>query len=292
MLSERLLDAFDAFAGTIFPATDGVPSAADLGAGARLAGEIFDRLPDDRARRDLEQVLRLMDSGFGAIVLFGMPGTLRTMEPEARATALRRMSRSPIGKVRQGFKALKALSGILHANPPSGRDRWPLWDAMGYPGPHLPDPADPGSVVPVVLDRDTDWECDVVVVGSGAGGGVAAAVLAAAGLDVVVLDRGPFRRPEDFGHRERETLGDLYLQGGLASTADGAIALIAGSALGGGTVVNYTTSFATPQRVREEWDRVSGLTGVFTGSEYDESSRAVHDRYGVNTEHGHLATRD
>jgi len=292
VLSSRLIDAFDAFAGTILPATGEVPSASDLGAGARLAAEVFDRLPDDRARRDLEQVLRLMDSGLGAVLLFGMPGTLASMSPDAREDALRRMSRSPIRKVRQGFQALKALSGILHANPAPGSERWPLWDAMGYPGPHLPEPAAPGSVRPVVLGADAAWECDVVVVGSGAGGGVAAAVLAAAGLDVVVLDRGPYRTPADFGHREQEALGDLYLQGGLASTADGAIALIAGSALGGGTVVNYTTSFATPERVREEWDRVSGLTGVFTSGEYEQSSRAVHERYGVNTEHGHLASRD
>ena len=292
MLSPRLLAAFDAFAGTIFPASEGVPSAADLGAGARLGDELWDRLPDDRSRHDLEQVLRLMDSGLGAILLFGMPGTLASMSPDARTEALRRMSRSPIRKVRQGFQALKALVGVLHANPPPGHDRWPPWEAMGYPGPHLPEPAPPGAVRPVTLDGDTAWTCDVVVVGSGAGGGVAAGVLATAGLDVVVLDRGPFRTPAEFGHREQEALGDLYLQGGLASTADGGIALIAGSALGGGTVVNYTTSFATPDRVREEWDRVSGLSGVFTGAEYEDSSRAVHERYGVNTDHGHLASRD
>ncbi|HSM01699.1 MAG TPA: GMC family oxidoreductase N-terminal domain-containing protein [Acidimicrobiia bacterium] len=292
MLAPRLLDAFDAFAGTIFPAIDGVRSASDLDAGRRLGAEIFDRLPDDRARRDLEQVLRLMDSGLGSILLFGMPGTLASMPPDVREDALRRMSRSPVRKVRQGFQALKALAGILHANPAPGWDTWPLWEAMGYPGPHLPEPASPGTVRPITIEGDEEWECDVVVVGSGAGGGVAAAVLAGAGLDVVVLDRGPYRTPGEFGHREYEALGDLYLQGGLASTSDGGIALIAGSALGGGTVVNYTTSFATPDRVRQEWDRVGGLPGVFTGAEYEESSRVVQQRYGVNTEYGHPATRD
>jgi choline dehydrogenase-like flavoprotein len=43
---------------------------------------------------------------------------------------------------------------------------------------------------------------DVVIVGSGAGGGIAAYVLAKAGLSVIVLEKGPWATPQDFGDDE------------------------------------------------------------------------------------------
>lgn len=293
MLDSRLAACFAAAADTLFPAVSGrAPGAEQLGVAHRLATELRGRLPDDRARGDLERLLRTMDSGLGAILLFGMPGAFTSMTPEARVEALRRMSRSPIGRARLGFKALKALAGMLYVNPPGDADRWPVWEAMGYPGPHLPPPGPSSGVAPATVEADATWECDVVVVGSGAGGGVAAGVLAAAGLDVVVLEKGPHREPADFTHRETEALADLYLDGALGSTADGGVSLIAGSALGGGTIVNYTTSFATPPEVRAEWDRVSGLRGVFTGADFEASSRAVRGRFGVNRDHNQPSNRD
>jgi choline dehydrogenase-like flavoprotein len=52
---------------------------------------------------------------------------------------------------------------------------------------------------------------DFVIVGAGAAGGVLARELATAGLGVVVLEQGPWRRSEDFGHDELATwmLADL-----------------------------------------------------------------------------------
>ena len=47
----------------------------------------------------------------------------------------------------------------------------------------------------------------------------------------------------------------VYLNGGGMTTQDGSIGLLAGSTLGGGTVVNYTFSFRTPDHVRAEWAR-------------------------------------
>src|SRR5207244_12106391 len=44
----------------------------------------------------------------------------------------------------------------------------------------------------------------------------------------------------------------LYYQGGFAATSDAGVALIAGGCLGGGTVINYTTSFRSPDWLRDE----------------------------------------
>ena len=43
---------------------------------------------------------------------------------------------------------------------------------------------------------------DFVVVGSGAAGGVVARELSTAGLDVVVLEQGPYVKPDQFNHDE------------------------------------------------------------------------------------------
>ncbi|MGH8942088.1 MAG: GMC family oxidoreductase N-terminal domain-containing protein, partial [Acidimicrobiia bacterium] len=155
-----------------------------------------------------------------------------------------------------------------------------------------PPPATPKPITTEMVDRDKTIECDVAVIGSGAGGGIAAGILAAAGLDVTVLERGGYRNESDFTHLESDAYSSMYLDGGLNSTSDGGVLMLAGSTLGGGTVVNYTTSFATPDSVREEWDRVAGFSNVFVGDDFGESLTAVEHGLGVNKDYGTSSTRD
>src|SRR4029453_16022619 len=100
---------------------------------------------------------------------------------------------------------------------------------------------------------------------SGAGGGVVAGELARAGLDVVVLEKGGYAAERDFSHQEGDAYRDLYLYGLTLTTDDLACRIVAGSTLGGGTVVNYTTSFATPPAVLAEWAAVSGVDAFVSG---------------------------
>ena len=51
-----------------------------------------------------------------------------------------------------------------------------------------------------------ELDCDVVIVGSGAGGGAAAGMLAAAGLDVIVIETGDYYDDEDFDGSELSAL--------------------------------------------------------------------------------------
>ncbi|HET8788671.1 MAG TPA: GMC family oxidoreductase, partial [Actinomycetes bacterium] len=130
-----------------------------------------------------------------------------------------------------------------------------------------------------------------VVVGSGAGGGVAAAELAGAGLDVVVLEKGGYAAERDFTHEEGDAYRDLYLYGLTLTTDDLACRILAGSTLGGGTVVNYSTSFPTPPAVLAEWAAVSGVD-AFVSGEVAASLEAVAGRLGVTEAQSRPGARD
>ena len=128
------------------------------------------------------------------------------------------------------------------------------------------------------------------MVGSGAGGGPAAAVLAASGLDVVVLEAGDHLEEADFDGSEATAFRRMYVGNAAAATADQSVGLLAGSCLGGGTVVNYSTSFRTPRRRSRQWAR-RGATS-FEGPEFDRSLDAVWERLEVNRDHNRPSSRE
>jgi choline dehydrogenase-like flavoprotein len=146
------------------------------------------------------------------------------------------------------------------------------------------------TVTPEAPDRDMRLDCDVVIVGSGAGGGAAAGALTEAGLDVVVLEAGDYVPDADLVPGEYEGYRRLYLNGGAMASDDAGLGLLAGATLGGGTTVNYTTAYRTPDRVREEWARF-GARGVAT-EDFDRALDAVFERLQVNDEHTWPGRRD
>lgn len=127
---------------------------------------------------------------------------------------------------------------------------------------------------------DIGMECDVVIVGSGAGGGVMAATLSKQGLKVIVLERGPYFAAGDITTLEGPGMLHMYEKGGTQATDDGGVALIAGRVLGGGTAVNWSVCFKTPDNVRDEWAMGHGL-GLFTTERYDRAMQAVWERLRV-----------
>ncbi len=110
------------------------------------------------------------------------------------------------------------------------------------------------------------------------------------GKDVIVLEAGSYYDDADFDGAELGGFQRLYLEGGFAATADQSVGLLAGECLGGGTVINYCTSFRTPDDVRGEW----AAAGVpwFTSEEYTSSLDAVCARLSVNLEHNRVSARE
>ena len=112
------------------------------------------------------------------------------------------------------------------------------------------------------LSADRAVECDVVVIGSGAGGGVTAEILAQAGLKVAIVEEGPLAGSSEFRMREREAYPRLYQESAGRQTLDKAITILQGRCVGGGTTVNWTSSFRTPPRVLAHWSQGLGLASM------------------------------
>ncbi|MEO6575571.1 MAG: GMC family oxidoreductase [Polyangiaceae bacterium] len=108
---------------------------------------------------------------------------------------------------------------------------------------------------------DLVLDADVCVIGTGAGGAVAAATLANKGLSVLMIEEGGYYTHADFTMREKDTEPRLYQEGMSRATADGSIAILQGRAVGGTTVVNWTTCFRTPEDVVLHWKTKHGVGG-------------------------------
>lgn len=192
------------------------------------------------------------------------------------------------GEGRLALKQLKAMTfgDLFGSFDADGRN--PMWDAIEYPGPvsKPPSPEQAPKTIPIerVGGGEATLEADVCIVGSGAGGSVLAARLAQAGRSVIVLEAGGYRNESDFRQLEAEG-AKMYLGGGLGWSEDGSLGLLAGSTLGGGTVINSMACRPTPQDVREAWAGV-GLEGV-DGPEWDACAARVWERLGANTEATH-----
>jgi len=276
-LSPAARDVLQAVAATLI-----VDGPADLG--ERVARRIAS-LPRPADRAELDLLLRLLDRGIVNLVVSGIPKPFTRMSPAQRERCLRGWAMSRLPQRRKAFQALKRLTTVTHYTTPAAAR------AIGYPGPLGPPPATPKPIQPVAITADTTLSCDVVVVGSGAGGAVVAAELVAAGKDVIVLEKGGYRNEADFTHLEGDALETMYDAGGLLSTSDLGLVVLQGATLGGGTVINYTTSFPTPDRVRGEWARDHHLPH-FESAEFTRALDAVARRIGVNTDHAKPSGRD
>jgi choline dehydrogenase-like flavoprotein len=233
-------------------------SAAQLGVPAAMEEAI--RGFSARQKQELRLFLRLLESPLFLLVATGHRSGLTAMSRVQREAALYALATSWLPQARSGFQALKRLATFLFYAVMDGEGRNAAWSALSYEPP-APAPAR-AALSLTTITRDTTLEADVCVVGAGAGGGVVAAQLAAVGKRVVVLEAGPRDQASDFEQRELIGMQRLYLDQGTTATRDLSIAMLAGSALGGGTTVNWQTSLRTPDFIRDEWAARSGVRAL------------------------------
>jgi len=174
-------------------------------------------------------------------MLAGSPRPFKTLSQEKREKYLTAMANSPMGQLRQGYQAIKRLAGFVYYAAPDATGVNPNWEAMDYTPPSLPQADAPQPIQPLKITEDTTLEADVVVIGSGAGGGLVAGELAMAGKSVVVLEKGGYNNEANFTLQEAQATPELYLKRGTLTTKDLGVVVLAGSTLGGGTTINWTS---------------------------------------------------
>ncbi len=112
------------------------------------------------------------------------------------------------------------------------------------------------------LAHDITLEADIAIVGSGAGGGTSAEILSAAGFKVLLIEEGPLRSSRDFDMLEPTAYASLYQEAIGRTSQDGAITILQGRAVGGSTLVNWTSSFRTPPATLAHWAREHAVQGL------------------------------
>ncbi len=266
---------------------------------ARLGTEVLDEAADPSQIRQLRLALRLMESRLANLVLARQPATFTSMSPAARERYLLRWALSPIGLRRSAFGSLrKLLTYFAYADPGADASGNPRHAVIGYVPEWPPVTNDPTPIRPTALpfdvgsaDEPMTLEADVVVVGSGAGGGVVAAAAAEAGRSVVVLEAGPFVDEASMPRSEMQAYDTLYLNHGLVTTWDGSITMLAGSSVGGGTLINWMTSLEAPAHVRSMWARVHGLDDIADGEAWSDDIATIESELSVSPVE-HFAPKD
>lgn len=244
------------------------PERADAPGGVALMLRALDALPAHRRAR-LQPLLALLDAAGFARWPLGR-----------REALLRACADAPVPALRSGFQALKRLALFAAYGALDDGGGNPLWPALGYAGPRSDRP--PEAPAPSVQHGARGvLRADAVVVGSGAGGGVAAALLAQAGLDVIVLEAGPAADAAAHAQSEARAMAELYLDAGLAASDDLGVAILAGACVGGGTAVNWSTSLRLTEPVAAQWAAASGVDAL--SAELDASYDAVAARLGLQT---------
>ncbi len=185
------------------------------------------------------------------------PWRFSRLDLGAREDFLVKMEGSRFGPHQDLLVLAKVLCTLGYAVVPEVKERVGYEVTCALADGSVPEPA--GSLGDTVPRGDGE-DCDVVIVGSGAGGAAAAATLAEAGLDVVVLEAGGNYNRSNYPRDPIEAITALYREAGL-TVAEGRppIPVPVARAIGGTTVINSGTCFRAPDAVLQTWREEHGV---------------------------------
>ncbi|KAL9040944.1 MAG: hypothetical protein Q9214_004288 [Letrouitia sp. 1 TL-2023] len=234
------------------------------------------------ALKGIRVILSALDTRAGCLILTGYSTFFHLQPVKVRQQIIQSWTQSYLPPLRQLIKSLGALViSIWVKQSPT------LGSILGFP--RNPVHGKPGKGFDYDFirfsagDEPEILETDVVIVGSGCGGGVCAKNIAEAGHQVLVVERAYHFPPEYFPMTSADGYIHLFHNGGVDTSDDSSIAVLAGQAWGGGGTVNWSASLQTQAFVRQEW--ADGGLSFFTSSEYQESLDRVCRRMGVSGDH-------
>jgi choline dehydrogenase-like flavoprotein len=249
------------------PGIDGLPRAER---DVEVSGPVAEFLTSASPR-----VLARMRLGLRAFEWLPFPWRFSRLDPEAAEDFLHRLERSRFSLHHELLLMAKLFSTLGYAATPEVEARVGYEATCRLADGTVPEPAGTlGDTEP----RGEGEECDVVVVGSGAGGAVAAAELAEAGLDVVVLEAGDHFNRDNYPSDRLQAVASLYRDGGL-TIAEGRppIPVPVAKVLGGTTVINSGTCFRAPDAVLEDWRLHYGIEWAHDlDADFAEAEETLH----------------
>ncbi|HEU4737762.1 MAG TPA: GMC family oxidoreductase [Solirubrobacterales bacterium] len=197
------------------------------------------------------QVLLRLRLGLRAFEWLPFPWRFSKLDPEAAEDFLHKLDSSRFPLHHDLLLMAKLFSTLGYAVAPEVEAKIGVRTDCALADGTLPEPN--GSLGDTEARGDGE-ECEVAIIGSGAGGAVAAAMLAEAGLDVLVLEAGDHYDRDNYPEGRLEAITELYREAGL-TIAEGRppIPVPVAKVVGGTTVINSGTCFRAPDRILDGW---------------------------------------
>jgi choline dehydrogenase-like flavoprotein len=249
------------------PGIDGLPAAER---DVDVSGPVADFLGAVSPR-----ALTRLKLGLRAFEWQSFPRRFSRLDRTAQEGLLEKLERSRLSLRHDLLLMAKLLSTLGYAVTPQVQERIGFEIGCGLADGSLPEPAGTlGDTEPAGEGE----ECDVVIVGSGAGGAVAAATLAEAGLDVIVLEAGAHYNRDSYPSDHLDAIAELYRDAGL-TIAEGRppIPVPVARVVGGTTVINSGTCFRAPDPILDDWkDRFGIAWAGDMDADYAEAEQFLH----------------